>query len=871
MNKGGIVWVGTVLLVIGLAHPANAAQYRVNSTADTDDGRCDNPKTSTDNCTLREAINASNDTENILDSIDFDLARPAANAIITIELLTPLPKITDAVQIDGSVAEDRTGLPGDVVIDPAKVGFDLAGNSPTRRPGVVLDGINAYANDALADGFYLPPGWAAAPCAALPTPGVRCYASDATEIFVYNDNTSTADADKVDVARVHALWLASHQGSEIRGLVIQRFSGAGIFLDHGGSHRIMGNYFGTDVTGTLGGASTPDYLVLDPDTGWLERDDTVDATIPYGNGFPAAFGNAVPNLAGPFEWPPFFANIYGSSTSYNLIGDLEANNRNVMAGGFYTILMNATDGGFVEEPYLNADGNEVKGNFVGVGAFGDELLGNAASGVRFQNLDFVDSASAQELRDTVVMGNVISNTASAIGFGHGAHGVGLGGSFNGLVSHNHIGADVTGLLAMATGDGSRGILVFDSDQQTAENNLLATHFAGVEYRSLRDSTIRGNIMGVDRDKGLNDITFNISYGIISFSQGVGPNDSVQILDNFIANSSNGGVLLSSEHNLLFQGNTVIRSGDSASGPYPTTGPHHAIFLTNESQDVRILDNYIGVDPDNPLDTTNGNAEGIGVGSYTMVELGGVPTVFVPAHWFVPQFFGLMIGPQRVLIEGNTIAYNAEGGIDVLGEHDNEITDHCSVNFCLDARTLAPMVLPYDDGLNGDALGVTILGNSIFANGSGLGIDLSVATETANLSYAPLIAIGTPDGVTANDAADADTGPNDLQNFPVLSEESVWNPSQVVAKGTLHSAPMREYRIEFFANSSVDSSGHGEGEQFIGSTVVTTDATGFAEFTQPTGVTDLVGDGRTSFLTSTATGPSGTSEFSPALELRRRGQ
>src|SRR5207253_3227805 len=46
-------------------------------------------------------------------------------------------------------------------------------------------------------------------------------------------------------------------------------------------------------------------------------------------------------------------------------------------------------------------------------------------------------------------------------------------------------------------------------------------------------------------------------------------------------------------------------------------------------------------------------------------------------------------------------------------------------------------------------GNAVLGNELFSNG-GLPIDLN------------------DDGVTANDACDADTGPNNLQNFPVIT-------------------------------------------------------------------------------------------------------
>ncbi len=89
----------------------------------------------------------------------------------------------------------------------------------------------------------------------------------------------------------------------------------------------------------------------------------------------------------------------------------------------------------------------------------------------------------------------------------------------------------------------------------------------------------------------------------------------------------------------------------------------------------------------------------------------------------------------------------------------------------------------------------ILGNRIFGNGS-LEIDLY------------------PAGVTANDGGDGDSGPNGLQNYPVLAS-AVVNGSQVTVTGTLNSSANTQFRIEFFASSTADSSGHGEAERYLG--------------------------------------------------------
>ena len=98
-------------------------------------------------------------------------------------------------------------------------------------------------------------------------------------------------------------------------------------------------------------------------------------------------------------------------------------------------------------------------------------------------------------------------------------------------------------------------------------------------------------------------------------------------------------------------------------------------------------------------------------------------------------------------------------------------------------------------------GATILGNSIFGNAN-LGIGLG------------------SDGVTPNDPCDTDSGPNNTQNFPVLSS-AISNGLNTTIQGMLNSTPSATFTIEFFANTACDTSGFGEGQTFIGSAMVTT--------------------------------------------------
>ena len=141
----------------------------------------------------------------------------------------------------------------------------------------------------------------------------------------------------------------------------------------------------------------------------------------------------------------------------------------------------------------------------------------------------------------------------------------------------------------------------------------------------------------------------------------------------------------------------------------------------------------------------------------------------------------------------------------------------------------------------DAAGVfSILGNDIWGH-SGLGIDLN------------------DDGVTMNDAGDADAGFNDLLNFPVIT-------SAVGVGGTVYvdfdlDVPAGDYRIELFTNAAGDPTGYGEGENFVSSYAVPSHPGGSVSYS--TSFAGATGDIVTATATKDLGGGSygGTSEFS----------
>jgi hypothetical protein len=141
---------------------------------------------------------------------------------------------------------------------------------------------------------------------------------------------------------------------------------------------------------------------------------------------------------------------------------------------------------------------------------------------------------------------------------------------------------------------------------------------------------------------------------------------------------------------------------------------------------------------------------------------------------------------------------------------------------------------------------TLLGNTFDSN-SNLAIDLR------------------GDGVTANDAGDADTGANNLQNFPVLTSATTDGSGQLRVKGSLNSTASSYYRIEFFANVAQDGSGYGEGQTWLGFANVATDASGNASIDATLSVAVPVGR----YISATATrSDSGYSSFTDTSEFSR---
>ena len=227
-----------------------------------------------------------------------------------------------------------------------------------------------------------------------------------------------------------------------------------------------------------------------------------------------------------------------------------------------------------------------------------------------------------------------------------------------------------------------------------------------------------------------------------------------------------------------------------------------------------------------------------------------------------------LGGGTTTVAGNLIAGNLSPGLDVPSATGTILIDNNTISGNATAAgpeqsgiiirggtattTISHNVISGNTGggiLIAGAGNAQITQNSIFGNlgAPGLGIDLRATGATGG------------DGVTANDPGDGDSGGNGLQNFPAITSASS-NGTTVTVSGTLNSLAGTTFTIEFFANSTADPSGNGEGQVYLGSTSVTTNGAGNATFTNVP-LTATVAPGWVVSATATNTAAGQTSEFS----------
>jgi hypothetical protein len=303
-------------------------------------------------------------------------------------------------------------------------------------------------------------------------------------------------------------------------------------------------------------------------------------------------------------------------------------------------------------------------------------------------------------------------------------------------------------------------------------NVISGNNRGIFFQSGSNHVVQGNLIGTNRN-GTAAIANAIGISVQSSDDLLIGGTTAQAR-NIIAGAGTGqGIFMGVAARTRIQGNFI---GTDVTGTSALGFALEAVHLDSSASDTQIggLTAMPGMPPGNVI---SGSGTGIQVGV-------GVNNV------------------NNTAIQGNLIGTDASG-TNALGNSTGvAIVDPSNTVGGTDpmARNVIAFNTNRGVDIRGGAGGEKILGNSIFANG-GLGIDLIGGTEI--------------NGVTMNDNCDTDTGPNHLQNFPVITSAS-FSGGMVRISGTLNSVPNTMFRLEFFSSAQGDPSGNGEGQTFLGS-------------------------------------------------------
>ena len=414
--------------------------------------------------------------------------------------------------------------------------------------------------------------------------------------------------------------------------------------------------------------------------------------------------------------------------------------------------------------------------------------------------------------EIAIQGNFFGTDVTGFAIKGGGGGVRTSGG----ASQNVIGTDGDGANDAAernilSGHNAFGVVVAGGVGNVVAGNLIGTNASGSVAlgNQFGVATGDGNLIGTDADGMADAAERNIISGNSIEVQIASPSDNNVVAGNYIGTDITGTVALSGGTgvNLSGFGNRIGTDGDGiedlSERNVISAGSGVTIFGVGTEQNV-VAGNYIGTEVTGTQDLGNLFTVSIGQGASNNT-IGGSATS-----------------------EGNIIAFGSVHGVSIDGANNNEVL----FNSIFSNAGAGVAVTG-----GGASTGNSILGNSIYSNARG--IDLG------------------NDGVTPNDPDDNDSGPNNLQNFPVITFAGSTTSTTEVS-GTLNSTSSTTFTVDFFSNDNCHVLGHGEGETPLGSAPVTTDGTGTANFSVVLSAAAPVG----SVISATATDPDGnTSEFS----------
>lgn len=641
--------------------------------------------------------------------------------------------------------------------------------------------------------------------------------------------------------------------------IVSGNTNGGVVLNGSGStgNTITGNYIGTNASGTdslkndfgivmnnasqntIGGTVSGRRNLISGNT---QGGVAINGSGSSGN---AVIGNFIgSDVAGAQKISNQFGIVITNSGN-NIIGGTSAAERNIISGNIDSgILINGT----------GAEENHILGNYIGVDVTGLNILDNHVGVLVKTNAD----------KNTI--GGTDAGARNVIS-GNWEIGVYIESADSNIVIGNFMGPDATGINALKVNDTlyqANGIELNTvamhnviGGTTAAERNIISGNrvYGMIYYGQTSENYVVGNYIGTDATGNVampnatgicvdassnhnyiydNVLSGNVSYGIFLVTNGTYYNE---VKRNRIGTNAAGTAAIPNDVGLLLAAGARfnIIGGASFADANVISGNRYegidiADILTSYNE---ISYNYIGTDLTGSFAIPNLN--GIGFASFPSrntvdnnvisgnAALGMILYEHADSNTVTNNFIGTGA-------DGITALGNGQAGIAIAnGASHNRIGEPGNGNVI--AFNDSSGVVVMDNG----TVNNTISGNSIF-NNKYLGIEIL------------------PPSVNANDAGDADSGPNNLMNFPVIvSSKYNTETGNTIVRGTLDTQNPNQAVVELFKAAPEPLLNHGEGKTYLGSAMP--DASGAWAMM----VSGLAG-GDT--ITTTATDENGsTSEFS----------
>ena len=708
-----------------------------------------------------------------------------------------VPNGGDGVQITGGASNNTIGTAATTV--PTTLG---QGNLITDNDGVGVDIQNSNSNSVRGNYIGTDVTGKAAP-----------YGNGSNGIGVTASSSTTIAGN---------LICASGVNTAVPSVLI---------IGGGNANAIQSNSIGVLLDGTTGRGSTGQGIQISSSA----SDATATSNTNIADNVVSANGSLGIDIDGP--------KTTGTKIQNNLIGTNKAGTAALGNNGGGVQLLGSTgalvtgntiSGNRNSGLVLNngANNNTITGNKIGTNAAGTAALGNALNGIGIVNSGGNTIGGAAASAGNVVSGNGAGSQSPVPGIliQQGAAGVAAN-----TIQGNTIGTNAAGTAAI--GNSGAGIQLFSTANDAAP---------------IKGTVISGNLLSGNGTFGLNisgakttgTIVQNNKIGTNAAGNGAIPNAlGVQILDatgTIIGNAAAQGTSIGTPfsggagNNISYNtggGLGLSGTGNAVNGNSITHNGNVGIAVSNDNNTIRQND---------ITGTTGSNVAGT-FGS------------------------GMLIGDDctGTIIQSNNVTGNAGNGILFYGAAPGHtVGDPLPASGSGSGGPNAPVQTNTAGQTNSP------LGNYISNNGLA-GVSVQLATQTACHRKSILgnsfgtngtipIDLGGSGKRLANQPAsnqgDKTTGPNALQNYPVLSGVTVSADNRDTITGTLTSAPNAKYRIEFYSYISA----------YEGYLYVTTNASGVAPFSVVLADPLPVSGGQGASVSATATDAVGnTSEFSPA--------